>query len=196
MRGSVALLGAAVLSTVSVAGESADTCLSPLPVRMRYPKSYKAVRVVDTPSEWARVASYGLADSRQGGRLAVSLTFHDAASIREFLRRCTESNADPESSGDVMCIPTPVMFEVRRQAIRSGQAPPGASLMAFRGRRFVVEQHYEEPSGHYIRTYSTFFGDVMLDVKAELRKAGQAREADTLLSRLSFREGACRRTRG
>jgi hypothetical protein len=164
---------------------------------MRYPKRYEAVHL-EAVSDWAHVASYELADSREQGGPAVSilLTAHDVASIREFVRQCTESNAKPEASGDVLCIPTPALFEERRQAIRSGQAPPGATLMVFRGRRFVVEQHYEEPSGLHIRTYSTFFGDVMLDVRMALRQPEQARDADTLLSRLSFREGACRRTSG
>jgi hypothetical protein len=197
MRVSAVLVGAVVLCTVAVSGESGDRCLDPLPVRMRYPESYKVARI-EAPSAWASVASYELADSReQEGMVgSILLTAHDSVSIREFVRQCTEGNASPEASGDVLCIPTPAMFEERRQAIRSGLAPGGVSLMVFRGRRFVVEQHYEEPSGHYIRTYSTFFGDVMLDVRFALRRVEQAREADSLMSHLSFREGVCRRTSG
>ncbi len=183
--------------SITVAGEERrEACLDPLSVQLRYPAAYE-VRPVEASAGWASLAKYEMAAA--GGRttwlVSMQLTAHDKISIREFMRQCEESNAEPDSSGDVLCEPTPAMFEARRQMVGEAQGAADGKVIVFGGRRFVVSQRYEEPSGLYIRTYSTFFGEVMLDVRIAMRKAEQARDADTLLSAISFEEGACRRAR-
>ena len=185
----------AVAALTSSLAESGDlrltTCLEKVALRVTHPGRWTVVEEEGWP-----LAAYTIADTqaKPGYAVSVVLSAHTARSIERSVRLCTESNARPEASGDVLCIPTLATCQTRRQLLRQKPAGRGATVRPFRGGPFVVDEVHGE--GLHLRTYSTFFGDLMIEVTFNygIPPGPDPQKADGLLSQLSFEEGACRRT--
>ncbi len=189
-----ALALAALVALSADSGESKQTvCLERLSLRMHHPKRWT---VQEVHGGW-HLAEYAVSDTQgeRGSATSIVLRADSARSIRSFLRLCEASNATPEASGDVLCIPTLATYTARARMLRDKAAPQGL-VRVFGGRRFVVEEVHGE--GLHLRTYSTFFGNVMVELTFNygFPPGPDPARADEAVSELAFEEGACRRTSG
>jgi hypothetical protein len=192
--GPVCALAVAVLIPFSAEGGEGrhTTCLEKLSLRVTHPSRWT---VRELEGGWY-FAEYEVSDTQAEGGYAVSivLTAHTASSIEKSVAQCMDSNSRPEASGDTLCIPTLTTYETRRQLLRQKATRGGPTVRTFGGRRFVVDEVHGE--GLHLRTYSTFFGELMIEVTFNygMPPGPDPRKADEFLSQLSFEKGACRRT--
>jgi hypothetical protein len=196
MKPRVLACALAVAVSASFPAEGGDgrhtTCLEKLSLQMTHPSRW----TVHELENWY-LATYEMSDARPEPGYAVSIVLmaHTANSIERSVAQCTDSNARPEASGDILCIPTLATYETRRQLLRHKANRRGATVRTFHGRRFVVDEVHGE--GLHLRTYSTFFGDLMIEVTFNygIAPGPNPRKADAFLSQLLFEKRACRRTR-
>jgi hypothetical protein len=188
----------AVALPASFAVEGGDgrhtTCLERLSLRMTHPSRYT---VHELEGDWY-AATYEMSDAQAEPGYAVSivLSAHTPRSIGKSVKQCTEASASPEASGDIPCTPTLATYETRRQLLKHGASRSGATVLTFHGRPFAVDELHGE--GLHLRTYSTFFEDLMLEVTFSygIAPGPDPHKAAALLSQLSFEKRACgRRTR-
>ena len=181
----------AVLISASAEGEDGrhTTCLEALSLRMTHPGH---LNVDESGGTW-HLAEYVISDTRPepGYGTSIVLTAHTVNSIKRSVAQCEESNAAPEASGDVLCLPSLATYETRRQLLSQNGDPREATVRTVGGRRFVVEEVHGE--GLHLRTYSTFFGDLMIEVTFNngIPPGPDRQASDEFVSQLSFEDGAC-----
>lgn len=190
----ICVLAVSVLLSFPVSGDDGwqVMCLEELSMRMTHPIGW-FVQELGVGDDARATYVISNAWEEQESEVSIVLRGHTKSSIETFVERCMASNAEPESSGDTLCIPTLATYQERKQVLRNGGSESGAIVQNLGGRSYVIEEvHFE---GLHLRMYSTFLGDLMIEVTFNrgLNPGPDPQRADAVLSQIVFEE-ECRNT--